>query len=123
MLSALPPPPPTKSWIRLCGLPPPFWATIGFLTLGPKLDPLLDPPPPLWGGPVDSRPKIWTPPPPLSKILDPPLTSNRRWGLYELVRLEPVSLKVRPVCSAHGGGLQPFYEYGSSIDTCRWVGR
>ena len=47
--------------------PPLLCHDVGFLTLGPKLDPRLAPPFLL----VDL---IWTPPPPpLSKILDPPL--------------------------------------------------
>ena len=50
---------------RGSGPPPPLGHDVGFLTLGPKLDPLLDPPPPYLL--VDLR---WTP---LSKILDPPL--------------------------------------------------
>ena len=45
--------------------PPLLCHDVGFLTLGPKLDPRL--PPPLFAG----RPNL--DPPPLSKILDPPL--------------------------------------------------
>ena len=48
--------------------PPFFTHFVELLTLGPKLDPLLDPPPLFLL--VDLR---WTPPP-LSKILDPPLS-------------------------------------------------
>ena len=49
------------------GPDPPFLThDVGFLTLGPKFDPLLDPPPPFFA----CRPKMDTP---FSKIMDPPL--------------------------------------------------
>ena len=48
-----------SSGSRGSGPPPPLGHDVGFLTLGPKLDPLLDPPPPFLL--VDHL--RWTPPP------------------------------------------------------------